>query len=185
MNKLLLATVGVVLGTIAAINAAVAYFGGSAVFVLSPFFLREKTSALGHYVLHRVGCSHPDPAPLIAAAERKHKIPRRLLASLLLVESEGRPHRISPAGAMGIAQFVPVTAARFELADPFDTAAAIDASARFLAAELRRTKSPRLAVAAYNAGPGNVHHAVPENGETEHHVAKVMRAWRATLRAAR
>ena len=55
---------------------------------------------------------------------------------------------------------------------------ALDASARFLATELKRTGKVELAVASYNAGPGNVNGAIPKNGETEFYVAKVMRAYR-------
>lgn len=169
----------VLLALIVAINLTVASVGSSAVFPLSPFFLRDKTTALGHYAWHRLGCEHPDPRPLIVAAERKHKIPRRLLAALIAVESDTRPHRISFAGAMGIAQITPATAARLHVDDPFDTKEAIDASARYLAAELKRTKSARLAIASYNAGAGNVRgKTVPRNGETEHYVEKVMRAWK-------
>ncbi len=180
--KLKVGVACVLLGPLVLLNLAVAFFGSSVVSPLSPFFLRDKASALSLYAKHRVTCwwtGHPDLAPLVAAAERRHKIPKHLLAALIEVESEGRAHRISFAGAMGLGQVVPATAQLMGLVDPFDSVSAVDASARYLAAQLERTRSPRLALAAYNAGPGNLHGAVPRNGETEFYVEKVMSAWRA------
>jgi soluble lytic murein transglycosylase-like protein len=65
-----------------------------------------------------------------------------------------------------------------DVEDPFDSADAIDGGARYLASNLRRTHgNVRLAVAAYNAGPGAVDDGVmPKNGQTEFYVAKVMKA---------
>ncbi len=179
--KLKAGVVCAILAPVLLLNVSVAFFGNSVVWPLSPFFLRDKASALALYAKHRATCwwsGHPDLGPLIAAAERKHKIPRHLLAALIEVESEGRAHRISFAGAMGVGQVVPGTARLMGLIDPFDSASAVDASGRYLAAQLERTGSPRLALAAYNAGPGNVHGVVPRNGETEYYVEKVMSAWR-------
>jgi len=170
------------------INSAVMVFGSSAVFPLSPFFLREKLSALGHYARHRPGClfrGHPDIAPLIARAESRHHLPPGLLASVVEVESNTRSHRISPAGAMGLGQISPATARTLALEDPFDPAENLDASAHYLAIQLASFHDLRLALAAYNAGPGAiVNHTVPQNGETPAYVEKVLRAY-APRRAAR
>ena len=62
--------------------------------------------------------------------------------------------RYSPAGAQGIAQFMPGTAAAYGLSDPFDAAAAIDAQGHLMRDLLRQFASIPLALAAYNAGPG-------------------------------
>lgn len=161
------------------LNSAVAFFGSSLVFPLSPFFLREKLQALSLYARHRARClvlrSDPLLAPLILAAERRHALPPGLLAALIEVESRSRPHRISAAGAMGPAQLTAATAARLGVEDPFDPEAAVDGGARYLASHLRRFRDLRLAVAAYNAGPGSVARGrVPRNGETEHYVARVL-----------
>lgn len=170
------------------INTAVMVFGSSAVFPLSPFSLREKLSALGHYARHRPGClfkGHPDVAPLIAHAEARHRLPTGLLASVVEVESNARVHRISPAGAMGLGQISPATARTLGLTDPFDPADNLDASARYLATQLADFHDLRLALAAYNAGPGSVvNRAIPQNGETPAYVDKVLRAY-APRRAAR
>lgn len=164
---------------LAALNTAVAFFGSSAVFPLSPFFLKEKWHALGAYAKHRPFClltGHDELGPLAAKAEKKYGLPRGLMSAIVSVESGSRPHRISFAGAMGPAQLMPGTAALLGVDDPFDPEQAIDAGARYLSQMLKRTGRVDLAVAAYNAGPGAVNGRVPQNGETEIYVAKVMRA---------
>ena len=79
-----------------------------------------------------------------------------LLAAQLMAESNFNPNAVSPAGAQGIAQFMPATAASYGLDDPFDAIASIEAQARMMARLLRQFGSVELALAAYNAGPGAV-----------------------------
>ncbi|MEW6433145.1 MAG: lytic transglycosylase domain-containing protein [Myxococcota bacterium] len=168
---------------LAALNVSVAFFGQSVVFPLSPYFVPQKWTALKTYAKHRPGCllrGHGDLDALAAAAERRHGLPKGLMRAVVQVESGGRAHRISFAGAMGPAQLVPGTAAQLGVKDPFDPEEAIDGGARYLAQLLQRTGRVDLAVAAYNAGPGAVQGQVPKNGETEFYVAKVLRAFRAT-----
>lgn len=172
----------VVCAPLAALNLAVAFFGSSVVFPLSPFFVPQKWEALKAYARHRPTClltGHGDLDALAAAAERRHGLPRGLMRAVVEVESGGRAHRISFAGAMGPAQLVPGTASMLGVSDPFDPETAIDGGARYLAQLLQRTGRVDLAVAAYNAGPGAVQGRVPRNGETELYVAKVMRRFRA------
>jgi hypothetical protein len=167
---------------LALLNLAVGFFGNSWVFPLSPFFLRSKLSALGYYALHRPHCllrGHDNLGADVARAERKHRLPRGLLAAIVEVESSGRVHRISYAGAMGPGQLMPGTARLLGVSDPFDPSEALDGSARYLAAQLGRFRDVRLAVAAYNAGPGAiVQRRVPQNGQTEGYVRKVMAVYR-------
>ena len=72
-----------------------------------------------------------------------------------MAESNFNPFAVSPAGAQGIAQFIPSTAAAYGLDDPFDPVAAIDAQAHLMSDLIRQLGSPQLALAAYNAGPGS------------------------------
>ncbi|NRD51563.1 transglycosylase SLT domain-containing protein [Corallococcus exiguus] len=165
------------------LNLGVAWLGGTQVSPLSFSFLQTKARALGAYVAHRPECvldGHPPLEPLIEDTERRHGIPPGLLKALIQVESETRVHRISPAGAMGPGQLMPDTAALMRVEDPFDPAPSVDASGRYLAEQLRRFRDVRLAVAAYNAGPGSVNGRVPHNGETEFYVAKVLAAYEHT-----
>jgi soluble lytic murein transglycosylase-like protein len=169
-------------------NLMVSLLGHSWVFPLSPFFLREKLAALRTYAGHRATCwvtGHPDIGPLIAAAEIRYHLPRHLLAAVIQVESNGRPHRISAAGAMGPAQLMPDTARLLAVADPFDSAAAVDGAARLLRRHLDHFHAVRLAIAAYHAGPAAVRGGVPQNGMTPEYVSRVISAYRVLRRQAR
>lgn len=171
----------VVCAPLLVVNGAVAFFGNSVVFPLSPFFLEQKWQALGQYARHRPGClltGHEDLASLAEQAERRHGLPHGLMGAVVQVESGGKAHRISFAGAMGPAQLMPGTARLLGVRDPFDPEQAIDAGARYLKQQLARTGRVDLAVASYNAGPGAVQGRVPRNGETEFYVAKVLRRFR-------
>jgi len=162
------------------LNMAVAFFGRTAVFPLSPYFLREKLAALGSYTRHWVRCSprdHEDVDQLVKAAETRHHLPRALLAAVIHVESNGFAHRISSAGAMGPGQLMPETAKLLGVSDPFDTAQNVDGAARLLADHMHRFHRVRLAIAAYHAGPGAIHGHVPENGMTPGYVARVMETY--------
>jgi len=163
------------------LNLLVAVCGHSVVFPLSPAYLRPKAIALGRYAVHRsycLGVGHPPLGPLIIQAETRYRVPRGLLAAVVEVESNGRVHRISPAGAMGPAQLTNGTALALGVADPFDSAQNVEGAARYLAAQLAHFHDVRLAAAAYNAGPGSiVARTVPRNGETEVYVDRVMRAY--------
>lgn len=100
-----------------------------------------------------------------------------LLAAQLYAESGFNPFAVSPAGARGIAQFMPGTSRAYGLADPYDPAAAIDAQAHLMSDLLRRFGGRiGLALAAYNAGAGAVEAAggVPPLAETRAYVARIL-----------
>jgi hypothetical protein len=176
----------VVLVPLCLINLSVSWFGRCAVFPLSPFYLKNKLSALAAYARHRPRCVFFDDAPLaplLASAERRHRLPCGLLGAIVHVESGGKPHRISPAGAMGPLQLIPSTARALGVSDPFDPVESLDAAARYLRTQLATFHSVRLAAAAYNAGPGSiVGRAVPRNGQTEVYVARAMHAFKVERR---
>src|SRR5215208_6391784 len=92
----------------------------------------------------------------VARAASRWDVSAALLAAQLQAESGFDPGAVSPAGAQGIAQFMPATAAAYGLRDPFDPVAAIDAQGRLMSELLSRFGSVPLALAAYNAGPGAV-----------------------------
>jgi len=112
----------------------------------------------------------------VGAAAAANGLPPALLAALLRAESGFDPRAVSPAGAQGIAQFMPATAAGMGLRDPFDPAQAIPAAARLLAGHVRALGSVPLALAAYNAGPGAVerHGGIPPYAETQAYVARIL-----------
>lgn len=90
---------------------------------------------------------------LIETAADAHDLPRDYFTRLIWRESSFRPHVTSPAGAQGIAQFMPGTADEQGLDDPFDPELAIPASAKYLKGLRNRFGNLGLAAAAYNAGP--------------------------------
>jgi hypothetical protein len=113
--------------------------------------------------------------PLIAAAARWN-VSAALLAAQLMAESNFNPFATSSAGAEGIAQFIPSTAAAYGLHDPFDPVAAIEAQAHLMSDLIRQLGSPQLALAAYNAGPAPVEacHCVPSIPETTAYVSRIL-----------
>ncbi|MFL5871185.1 MAG: transglycosylase SLT domain-containing protein [Solirubrobacterales bacterium] len=113
--------------------------------------------------------------PILAAA-RRWNVSAALLAAQLMAESNFNPFAVSPAGAAGIAQFMPGTAASYGLTDPFDADAAINAQAHLMSDLLRQFGDTALALAAYNAGPAPVEacHCVPAISETQAYVARIL-----------
>jgi hypothetical protein len=114
-------------------------------------------------------------APLLRSAARWN-VSAALLAGQLMAESNFNPYAGSPAGAQGIAQFMPSTAASYGLANPYDPVEAIDAEAHLMSDLLRQFGSPQLALAAYNAGPAPVEacHCVPAYPETQAYVSRIL-----------
>lgn len=112
----------------------------------------------------------------LTAASAKWNVSAALLAAQLMAESNFNPFAVSPAGAEGIAQFMPATAASFGLQDPFDPVEAIDAQAHLMSDLIHQFGSPELALAAYNAGPAPVEacSCVPAIPETSAYVARIM-----------
>jgi hypothetical protein len=115
-------------------------------------------------------------APLIARAAQRWSVGAALLAAQLYAESNFNPFAQSAAGAQGIAQFIPSTAAAYGLGNPYDAAAAIDAQAHLMHDLLRRFGSVPLALAAYNAGAGAVAACgcIPPYPETRGYVARII-----------
>jgi soluble lytic murein transglycosylase-like protein len=110
-------------------------------------------------------------AAMIAAAESAHGLPRDMLARLLWQECRYREDIItgkvrSPAGAMGIAQFMPATAREMGI-DPLNPAQAIDGAGRYLARLFRMFGNWTEALAAYNWGMGNVQRRGIDKAPTE------------------
>jgi soluble lytic murein transglycosylase-like protein len=112
----------------------------------------------------------------ISRASQRWNVGAALLSAQIYAESNFNPFARSPAGAQGIAQFMPGTAASYGLRNPFDPAAAIDAQAHLMHDLLRQLGSVPLALAGYNAGPASVQACgcVPPYPETQAYVAKIL-----------
>ena len=124
----------------------------------------------------------PVPAGLrpafVAAAHRAH-LDLGLLTAVAQVESRFDQSARSHAGAVGVLQLLPATAAELKL-DPLRPQTNVLAGALYLRQMLTRYRSPELALAAYNAGPAAVDRvAGPPSFETAAYVANVQVWWRA------
>jgi murein DD-endopeptidase MepM/ murein hydrolase activator NlpD len=93
-------------------------------------------------------------------AAKQHGLPTKVFLRLVNQESGWDPNAKSPAGALGLTQLMPGTAQGLGVTNPLDPKQNLDGGARYLRQQLDRFGSIRLALAAYNAGPGNV-----ENGD--------------------
>ncbi len=101
----------------------------------------------------------------LAMSARSNDLPVAFFIRLLFQESRFDPAVVSTAGAQGIAQFMPETAADENLANPFDPLQAIPASARLLRKLIAQFGNLGLAAAAYNAGPKKIQNWLAKKDE--------------------
>ena len=121
---------------------------------------------------------------MIAASDRS-RLDARLVVALVAVESSWEREARSPAGALGLGQLMPGTAATLGV-DPADPDANLEGTVRYLHALVGRYARYNVqaryerAIAAYNAGPGAVdrYDAIPPYAETQNYVRRVIRLWR-------
>ncbi|MCV6596100.1 MAG: lytic transglycosylase domain-containing protein [Mangrovicoccus sp.] len=108
-------------------------------------------------------------------AARRHGVPEELFVRLVQQESAWNAKAKSPKGAIGLAQLMPQTARSLGV-NPHDPKQNLEGGARYLKQQYRTFKSWRLALAAYNAGPGAVkkHNGVPPYRETQNYVRRIM-----------
>jgi len=112
----------------------------------------------------------------IRAAARRYGIDEELFLKQIHAESSFNPRATSPVGAMGLGQLMPGTARALGVTDPYDVKQNLDGAARYMAQQLKAFKGDyRLALAAYNAGPGNVrkYKGVPPFKETRNYVKRI------------
>jgi soluble lytic murein transglycosylase-like protein len=116
-------------------------------------------------------------APMIEQAAARYGIDPSVLYGLIEQESGFDPSATSSAGAQGLTQLMPSTAASLGVTEPLDPAQSIEGGARYLSGLLRQFGGNTTdALAAYNAGPGAVEQygGVPPYPETQQYVAKVL-----------
>ena len=115
-------------------------------------------------------------ADAVARAATQHGLDPKLLHALVIVESAYHPTAVSSVGAGGLTQLMPETATALGVGDRFDPQANLFGGADYLARLLLRFGDLRLALAAYNAGPGRVAQLgrVPEIAEKQAYVGAVI-----------
>jgi hypothetical protein len=109
------------------------------------------------------------------SAARRHGIPEDLFLRLVRTESAFRPTAVSSKGAIGLAQLMPHTA-RLLGVNPHDPGQNLEGGARYLRQQYQKFGDWRLALAAYNAGPGAVerYRGVPPYAETQGYVKAIL-----------
>ena len=118
--------------------------------------------------------------PIISSTARDFGVEPALVKAVIAAESSFWPEAVSPAGALGLMQLMPETAAELGVADPFDPTQNIEGGTRYLSEMLDRSGDIRRALAAYNAGPHAVdrYDGVPPYRETRLYISRVLRIYR-------
>lgn len=114
---------------------------------------------------------------IFARASERYGVPLNLLKAVAKAESGFQADAVSSCGAQGIMQLMPSTARSLGVEDSFDPEQNVMGGAKYLSGLLNRYGDPKLALAAYNAGSGNVakYGGIPPFAETRNYVEKVMR----------
>ncbi len=115
--------------------------------------------------------------PYIQSASQKFGVPDTLIKAIITAESAANPNAVSPVGAKGLMQLMNGTAKDLDVSNPFDPKQNIKGGTEYIARMIRQFGNLDHAVAAYNAGPGNVekHKGIPPFAETQAYVRKVRR----------
>jgi soluble lytic murein transglycosylase-like protein len=117
----------------------------------------------------------------VQGAAQTYRVKPDLVYAVIDAESHGDPAAISRAGAVGLMQLMPGTSAMYGVANAFDPHANVDAGVHYLHDLLKRYHgNVPYALAAYNAGPGQVDavHGIPAIPETRSYVARITAALR-------
>ena len=156
--------------------AAAPSLAGAADRRVDPTLARLERVAKGEWFRRARATGGVPYAVEIRAAARRHGLSPSLLAALVRTESAFDNYAISHKGARGLGQLMPATARSLGVSDPFDPIQNLDGSARYLARQIERFGSLRLALGAYNAGPDRLRLGLASApAETRDYVKTVLR----------
>jgi soluble lytic murein transglycosylase-like protein len=130
--------------------------------------------------------SGSDLNAIVEKAARAHEVDPLLVHSIIKVESNYNVHAVSNKGAQGLMQLTPSTARMLGVSNSFDPQQNIEAGVKYLKYLKDLYQDDRLALAAYNAGPGAVdkYKWIPPYAETENYVYQVGKRYGEARRAA-
>ncbi|MFZ0366024.1 MAG: lytic transglycosylase domain-containing protein [Candidatus Cybelea sp.] len=167
---------GSLLGTVARASAA------HRVVPASPVAISVYATVLRHINPKMPGWQSRDLARRVLVNAERWRIDANMLVAIVTVESGWQTHAISSAGAIGLGQLMPGTAAGLGV-NPHDPKQNLSGAARYLRGLIQRFGTRRYSIifAAYNAGPRavNEYGGIPPFDETQAYVVRVLDTWQA------
>ena len=142
--------------------------------------VRETSAAEHTTVAAQERFANPELTRVIHSAAQKYAVDPKLVSAVAEVESGGDQNAVSPAGAVGVMQLMPDTAAGLGI-NPYDMKSNVEGGAKYLREMLDTFDGDvKKAVAAYNAGPNAVkaYGGVPPYAETQNYVTSVLDIYR-------
>jgi soluble lytic murein transglycosylase-like protein len=145
-----------------------------------------RSIAAGSTVAKETAAPSVNITEMVEKAAHDNNVDPLLVHSIIRVESNYNPDAVSPKGAQGLMQLMPPTARGLGVTDSFDPRQNIEAGVRYLKYLQDMYKDDRLALAAYNAGPGAVqkYKWIPPYPETQDYVNRVGQQYGAAKKAA-
>jgi soluble lytic murein transglycosylase-like protein len=178
--------------TVASLLAGAAFLFGSLLGTINPALASHRVvpatpAAIAVYakVLRHINPEMPgwqsrDLARRVLVNAERWRIDANMLIAIVTVESRWHTHAVSPAGAIGLGQLMPGTAATLGV-NPHDPKQNLYGAARYLRGLMQRfgATHPSLIFAAYNAGPKAVteYGGIPPYDETQNYVVRVLETW--------